>query len=200
MWKCKDCGVSKAKRSELLKYFKLDHRNFGRRHPYPCVYSDCPCSFKTWSSLKSHVSRRHPQHPPQKDALTTYKCLLCEYKHTPSFKDYFHHIGQHLLLFNALCICIFTTSSQCKIIFFRSLFSVSLSYRLMPNFCASQPYLYNRDLWPLWTDRALSFSRLLGAKVESSVKKLRTLLKLWIRYWLHANKIACGNQFSSVLV
>ncbi len=95
-------------------------------------------------------------------------CLLCEYKHTPSFKDYFNHIGQHLLLFNALCICIFTTSSQCKIFFFRGLFSVSLSYRLMPNFCASQPYLYNRDLWPLWTDRALSFSRLLGAKLESS--------------------------------
>lgn len=110
MWKCKDCGVSKAKRSELLKHFKLDHRNFGRRHPYPCVYSDCPCSFKTWSSLKSHVSRRHPQHPPQKDALTTYKCLLCEYKHTSSFKDYFHHIGQHLKN-NETVPCVFSGCS-----------------------------------------------------------------------------------------
>lgn len=33
--------------------------------------------------------------------------------------------------------------------------------------------------------------------MESSVKKLRRLLKLWIRYSLHVNKIACGNQFSS---
>ncbi|KAI2661517.1 Demethylmenaquinone methyltransferase [Labeo rohita] len=45
----------------------------------------------------------------------------------------------------------------------------------MPNFCASRPYIYNRELWPLWTDRALSFSRLLGAKVESSMKNVQVM-------------------------
>ncbi|KAG1953596.1 hypothetical protein F2P79_009163 [Pimephales promelas] len=30
--------------------------------------------------------------------------------------------------------------------------------RLMPNFFLSRPYLCNQDLWPLRTDRALSFS------------------------------------------
>ncbi|KAI2654762.1 Hydroxyethylthiazole kinase [Labeo rohita] len=41
----------------------------------------------------------------------------------------------------------------------------------MPNFCASRPYIYNRELWPLWTDRALSFSRLLGAKREEAERE-----------------------------
>ncbi len=138
MWKCKDCGVSKAKRSELLKYFKLDHRNFGRCHPYPCVYSDCPCSFKTWSSLKSHVSRRHPQHPPQKDALTTYACFVNTNTHH-RLKTTSITLGS---TFCCLMLCVYVFLQlvlNVKFFFFRSLFSVSLSYRLMPNFCASQP-------------------------------------------------------------
>ena len=49
MWSCKDCGTTVSTRVHLLKHYRLAHGKFGRRHPYPCSYSDCPCVFKTYS-------------------------------------------------------------------------------------------------------------------------------------------------------
>lgn len=56
MWSCKDCGTTVSTRVHLLKHYRLSHGNFGRKHPYPCTYSDCPCVFKTWNALHSHLS------------------------------------------------------------------------------------------------------------------------------------------------
>lgn len=94
MWRCKDCGTSVSRRSELLKHYKLDHRHYGRRHSYPCIYFHCPCTCKTWNALLSHLSSCH-QRPPQTEP-TTFKCLLCNCNQISTLKGYFQHIAQHL--------------------------------------------------------------------------------------------------------
>lgn len=43
-WPCKVCD-------ELLKHF---HYGFNCR--YPCTYTDCPCTFKSWKNLLSHTN------------------------------------------------------------------------------------------------------------------------------------------------
>ena len=96
LWTCKGCGVTKVRQSELLNHYKLQHSHFGRHRGYPCTYSSCPCSFTTWSSLKSHLSRSHPRLNPQKDEHTTLRCLLCEYKNNSTLSEYLQHLVQHL--------------------------------------------------------------------------------------------------------
>jgi hypothetical protein len=54
--KCKDCGKLFARRSELLKHYKLDNRHYGRGHKYSCTYSN----FTFKNTLRSHLSRNHP--------------------------------------------------------------------------------------------------------------------------------------------
>ena len=94
MWKCKDCGTSVSRRSELLKHYKLEHRHYGRHHSYRCIYFNCPCTCKTWNALLSHLSRCHQQ--SSQTELTTFKCLLCSCNQRSNLKDYFQHIAQHL--------------------------------------------------------------------------------------------------------
>lgn len=103
MWKCKDCGVSVLRRSELLKHYKLEHRHYGRRHSYPCIYFSCPCTCKTWKALLTHLSRFHQPSQPE---ATTFKCLTCHCNQLSTLKDYLKHISQHLLNSETV-VCVF---------------------------------------------------------------------------------------------
>lgn len=97
MWACKDCGTTASTRVHLLKHYRLAHGNFGRRHPYPCPYSDCPCVFKTWNALHSHLSRSHINQSVENCVTSaTFNCQLCTSTYIGSAQEYFCHINNHL--------------------------------------------------------------------------------------------------------
>lgn len=107
MWRCKQCSETVSTRYQLLKHYKLKHYHFGQRYSYPCTYYECPCSFKTWNALKTHLSRCHV------DVLSTnsaahgvFTCLLCPGSEILSSREYFSHINNHLKRFETVT-CVF---------------------------------------------------------------------------------------------
>lgn len=99
-WLCKDCGSFHASRTKLLKHFRLVHGHYGHTQAYPCAYTHCPCTFKTWNALRSHLCRSHgSQKQPQLQntrETTMIKCHVCAATDIPSVNDYFLHINNHL--------------------------------------------------------------------------------------------------------
>lgn len=106
MWCCKDCGAPQSSRYKLLQHCKLCHGHYGRNPRYLCTYASCPCSFRTWNSLKNHVYRAHSLPSQTATKLVTYSCQLCDFAELSSEKDYFIHIGGHLKN-GQTCRCVF---------------------------------------------------------------------------------------------
>lgn len=96
-WPCKVCSTSVTTRSDIVKHYRLHHGTFGPYHALPCVYVDCPCSFKSWNALHSHLSRNHVEVEslPQ-EVIISFTCQLCQGSVFSSEKTYFEHIGHHL--------------------------------------------------------------------------------------------------------
>lgn len=94
MWKCKGCSTVVASRSEVLNHYKRKHPYFGRTSRYPCAYSECPCTFKTWNALIVHHSRVHSTQTQKQ--LAIFSCHLCPCKNLANEREYFVHINSHL--------------------------------------------------------------------------------------------------------
>lgn len=118
MWKCKECQFSAQERQSLSTHYKLKHVH-GLGNPQPCLYQECPCTFKNSSSFYSHLSRSHPLDlttPSCSSAgeLATFRCLVCEKRDHHTEKSYFEHLNKHLKNHETiLCIyegCSFTTN------------------------------------------------------------------------------------------
>lgn len=93
---CKVCKSLSATKGKLLKHYRLQHATFGRGHSQPYRYSNCPCTFKTQSALRTHLSRYHAAKKSlQPNTITTFKCLVCDAS-CSSERDFFQHIGHHL--------------------------------------------------------------------------------------------------------
>lgn len=91
----------------MLKHYKLCHGHYGKIYiRYPCSYASCPCTFRIWSSLKSHVYRAHTLSAQTPSGLATFSCQLCDCAELSSEKDYFVHIGTHLRN-GQTCSCMF---------------------------------------------------------------------------------------------
>lgn len=73
LMQCKLCKFTHAIESVLLKHYQLHHRGA----TWPCIHTDCCCTFKTISALKSHLSRL--RRTVQRQENLTFKCWLCEY-------------------------------------------------------------------------------------------------------------------------
>lgn len=111
MWKCKECGAEETTRYQLLRHYRLNHGHFGRRHPYPCTYSDCPCTFKTWNALRSHLCRSHFDQTSQRSVdCTTFNCHHCSCSGIASLKDFLTHVNSHLKRHETIC-CMFDNCS-----------------------------------------------------------------------------------------
>lgn len=111
MWKCKECAAEETTRYQLLKHYRLKHGHFGRKHPYPCTYSNCPCTFKTWNALRSHLCRSHFDQTSQKSVdCTTFNCHHCSNSHIASLKEFLTHVNSHLKKHETIC-CIFENCS-----------------------------------------------------------------------------------------
>ena len=111
MWRCKQWTETQSTRYQLLKHYKLKHGHFGQRHPYPCTYYECPCSFKTWNALKTHLSRCHVESLPVLSAeLVTFTCYLCPGSVYSSSREYYSHISTHLKRYETVT-CMFENCS-----------------------------------------------------------------------------------------
>lgn len=97
MWQCKDCKITVSTRSQLLKHYRLVHGHYGRGNRFPCTYSECPCSFKTWNALHSHLSRNHAkENTGLLASVATLNCHVCSCGDIASEREYFSHIHNHL--------------------------------------------------------------------------------------------------------
>lgn len=94
-WACKNCNFSASKRLELLKHYRLKHLHTGQGRSLPCLYSDCPCSFKGWGALRTHLSRDHTQ-TEQLGQIVSFSCLVCNSYSFHTERQYFEHLGAHL--------------------------------------------------------------------------------------------------------
>ncbi|XP_034080784.1 uncharacterized protein LOC117551836, partial [Gymnodraco acuticeps] len=96
MWQCKHCSLELASRYLLLKHFRQTHAHLRGSCRYPCPYTDCPCSFDTWSKLLNHTYKTHAkQLTPKPVELPTFKCHVCSRRDLTE-KDFFQHINGHL--------------------------------------------------------------------------------------------------------
>ncbi|KAJ0003222.1 hypothetical protein NQD34_008320 [Periophthalmus magnuspinnatus] len=91
MWQCKLCQKVVSTRTRLFRHYKLVHVS---RPLYPCIYLDCPCTFKTFKTLYSHTSRVHPH--KKHITVATFSCHLCTFSGLAAEKEYFSHINTHL--------------------------------------------------------------------------------------------------------
>lgn len=114
MWCCKLCSLSVSKRYQILKHLRLKHSILGLRRSYPCIYSHCLCTFKTWGGLRTHLSRAHvakPSHTVEHVILT---CPSCSESHISTSRECFLHINKHLKRFETVdCVyqnCSFKTN------------------------------------------------------------------------------------------
>lgn len=104
-WKCKLCNFTTSRRSDLLKHSRLIHGHFGRVHSIPCLYADCPCTFRTWGALRTHLSRHHAQATKPGNILS-FTCIVCNLCSFDNERQYFIHIGSHLKKFETVP-CVF---------------------------------------------------------------------------------------------
>lgn len=106
MWQCKHCVARESSRYKLLQHYKL-HHHYGIGQHYLCIYTNCPCTFKAWSGLNTHVYKAHSSQFSQRaSSSVTFKCELCECSDLSSERDFFVHIGTHLRS-NETVSCVF---------------------------------------------------------------------------------------------
>lgn len=95
-WQCKLCSFVASAKGSLLKHYRLKHGTFGRGYSVPCLHLNCPCSFKTWSGLRTHLYRSHNlQGTDECEVVQSLACQICD-SFYPNTKDYFQHINFHL--------------------------------------------------------------------------------------------------------
>lgn len=92
-WKCKFCTFEAYSKGILIRHYKFEHCH---AQSVPCVHQSCPCVFKTWSGLRTHLHRYHSSEGSGTCEIThIFKCKICDSVYS-STKDYFHHINYHL--------------------------------------------------------------------------------------------------------
>ncbi len=95
---CKFCKFHHTDKAVLLKHLCLHHRG---EAAWPCIHTDCVCTFRTVGSLKSHLCRVHKTVQRQYNA--TFYCWLCEFKDICSKKQILIHLHHHLRNKEAVC-------------------------------------------------------------------------------------------------
>lgn len=81
---CRYCTFSNSDTEALVKHYRLCHAQGHKETNWPCLYSDCVCSFRTQGALKSHLSRCH----------TRRTCLSLKMFAMKAY--YFRHLKGHL--------------------------------------------------------------------------------------------------------
>lgn len=96
-WICKFCSAVISTKAGLLKHYRLQHDCLGRHRSLPCVFPDCPCSFKTLNSIRSHLKRYHAPCDVQTPADNfSFLCQHCASVTFSTEAEFFTHLRQHL--------------------------------------------------------------------------------------------------------
>ncbi|KAM9451464.1 uncharacterized protein Hap1MRO34_021776 isoform 1-T1 [Clarias gariepinus] len=103
-WTCKMCNLETPRKNELLKHYRHGHGGV----LMPCPYWECYCSFKTWSSLRTYLSRSHSS----SDTVTgsevlAFKCLCCSLCTFSTQTEYLKHLSYHLKKKKETVACVF---------------------------------------------------------------------------------------------
>lgn len=94
-WICKISKFEMARKKYFLKHYRLRHGHGGEY--LPCLYWEWCCSFKTWDSLWTHLSRSYSTHATVTHTeLLSFKCPCCSLNTISTEREYFKHIGHHL--------------------------------------------------------------------------------------------------------
>lgn len=104
---CKICKFETKTQIALLKHYRLYHGHGGQ--PVPCLYQDCFCSFRTWGSLRSHLSRHHSKGTQERFRSAesiSFTCPCCNAKTISTERELFEHLGRHLKKHETV-ICVF---------------------------------------------------------------------------------------------
>ena len=97
MWKCKECSIELASRYLLLQHFRQSHGHFRGSYRFPCPYTDCPCTYNTWSKLLNHTYKSHAKQTTQKPLeVSTFQCHVCSCRELATERDFFQHLNGHL--------------------------------------------------------------------------------------------------------
>lgn len=97
MWQCKECSLQLASRYLLLQHFRQVHGHLRGSYRYPCPYTDCPCTFNTWSKLLNHTYKSHGKHQgPNPVEGSTFQCHVCSCRELATERAFFQHINGHL--------------------------------------------------------------------------------------------------------
>lgn len=100
-WKCKFCTASAGTRAGLLRHYRLQHSQFSRVSPLPCLYDSCICTFQSFNALKIHLSRFHKEVTSgglcqELQLGVVFTCPLCEFKQPFSEEALLGHLRSHL--------------------------------------------------------------------------------------------------------
>lgn len=117
-WICKICTFVAPETNAPLRHYRLRHND---SIFLPCLYADCPCSFKTWNTLKSHLSRKQSTNTSTPEVMS-FNCELCSSCFSTE-KDYFQHLGVHLRK-NQTVHCVF---KECD--FYTNVYGTFASHR-----------------------------------------------------------------------
>lgn len=94
-WQCKLCTFVASLIGGLLKHYRLKHGHLDHGHLLPCTHLNCPCFFKTWAVLRTHLYRAHKtEETENQHDVKAFKCKICD-SCFPNTKDYFQHINSH---------------------------------------------------------------------------------------------------------
>lgn len=97
MWQCKECSLELASRYLLLQHFRQVHGHLRGSYRYPCPYTDCPCTFNTWSKLLNHTYKSHGKYEgPNTVEGSTFQCHVCSCRGLATERAFFQHINGHL--------------------------------------------------------------------------------------------------------
>ncbi len=104
-----------ATRYLLLQHFRRAHGHLRGSYRFPCPYTNCPCTFNTWSKLLNHIYKNHANHQTQKEVEAfTFQCRVCSCRELATERDFFQHINRHLRHYETVpCVfqgCTFQTN------------------------------------------------------------------------------------------
>lgn len=103
---CKLCRFETSTQTGLLRHYRLRHGHGGEL--LPCIHQHCFCSFKTWGSLRSHLSRNH-SHKVQESVRSetlSFTCQCCSTSAISSERELFVHLSHHLKKYETV-VCVF---------------------------------------------------------------------------------------------
>ena len=114
MWICKLCKFNASSQIFLYRHIKVIHSGGAPSILLPCLFTECPFTFRTLGRLRGHISTNHSGSSSQSNnAKACVKCVKCNKQfysqNAASFLAHLRkHISQHELIECPFIQCVLT--------------------------------------------------------------------------------------------